>query len=335
MCVTQHAREHRQLRQVITSQRRRPAGSDSSSQSAEPALLPDAAATKTLLDILGEAECLMASLRSQSTAGALAQLLKLSLVSQAALQCVKDACTLLCAAKNEDRLNELLSPATHLSMRTSGEDRDVQSVLWYETSQSGGKGGNKLLREAEKAGTRGGPRGDQWTLDPRMRIAHALWVGGGLLPLGPVVPFSGEHAQQFYEELFSQPGMGVKTYDNRRGYAQINLFQSVLSRALPTDATNKPHLRFYLDSIQQLTRLTVLGTGIPAVDMGSGFGWARLLALNGQSVESTGGAKDGGQHLDAAPSEKRKRRAAVRAQQLRQIPGVNAEDVQSFVRVTV
>ena len=326
-------RERRQLRQVIKSLRRRPASSGSSSQSAEHALHSDAAARTTLLDALGDIELFPTLLQSQGTAGALAQLLKLSLVSRAALQCVRNACTWLCDAENEDRLNELLSPATHVSMRTSREDCEVKNILWHETNQSGGKGGNKLLPEAHTAGTRGGPRGDQWKLDARMRIAHALWVASGLLPLGPVLPFSGKHAQQFYEELFAEDGLAARTYDNRHGYAQINLFLSVLSRALPTDGINKPHLRFVLDSIRLLEGLTVPGTDIPAVRMSSGYGWVRLLARDGRRVESTGGAKDGGQHLDAAPSEKRKQLAAAHARRLEQIPGVDAADVRLFVRV--
>ena len=271
-------RERRQLRQVIKSLRRRPASSDSSSQSAEHALPSGAAASTTLLHILGDFEPIVAILRSQGTAGALALLLQLSVTSREALQCISNVCALLCDAEKEDRLNGLLPPAAHLSMCTSRVDREVQDILWYETNQSGGKGGNKLLPEARLDEKRG-KRGNQWKLDARMRIAHALWVARGLLPLGPVVPFSREHAQRFYEELFSEPGMGVKTYDNRRGYAQINLFQSVLARALPTDGTNKPHLRFFLDSIRQLEDLTVPGTDVPAVRMSSGFGWARLLGL--------------------------------------------------------
>ena len=89
-------------------------------------------------------------------------------------------------------------------MSAGDEDRAVQDILWYETSPAGGKGGNKLL----EAGRDGGKRGQQWKLDARMRIAHMLWVSNGLIYLGPLLPFVGEAAQQFYKEIFHEEGSG-------------------------------------------------------------------------------------------------------------------------------
>ena len=180
----------------------------------------------------------------------------------------------------------------------------------------------------------GGKRGLQWQLGARMRIVHALWVSNGLVSLGPVLPFGGKAVQCFYEEIFCEEGLTPKTYQNRPGYAQVNLFKNLLARALLPDGTDRPYLRFVLQSVQQLASLTVPGTDIPAVLMESGLGWMRLLGLGGQRIESTGGAAAGGQHLDAAPSEKRKQRAEAHAQELRRIPSVRAGDVQFFVRCT-
>jgi hypothetical protein len=180
----------------------------------------------------------------------------------------------------------------------------------------------------------GGKRGLQWQLDARMRIAHALWVSNGLVSLGPVLPFGGVAAQCFYEEIFCKEGLAPKTYQNRPGYAQVNLFKNLLARALLPDGTDRPYLRFVLQSVQQLASLTVPGTDIPAVLMEGGLGWMRLLGLGGQRIESTGGAAAGGQHLDAAPSEKRKQRAEAHAQELRRIPSVRTGDVHLFVRCT-
>ena len=123
-------------------------------------------------------------------------------------------------------------------------------------------------------------------------------------------------------------------YENRRGYAQVSWFQNLIARVLSTDGRDKPHVRYVLETLRQLAGITVAGTDIPATLMAQGLGWSRLLALGRQRVESTGGAKDGGQHLDAGPSEKRKQNAAAFATQLLQIPSVKPEEVQRFVRIT-
>ena len=117
-------------------------------------------------------------------------------------------------------------------------------------------------------------------------------------------------------------------------YAQVNLFQSTLANALEADGTGRPLLRFVLESLRQLQRITVPGTTIPAVVMGGGAGWLRCLALDRQRIESTGGAKAGGQHLDAAMSEPRQRRADEQATRLRQLPSVDHAEVRTFVRCT-
>ena len=286
-----------------------PDGTDalSSRQRVEGAPPPAAVANVDVLDVLNDFKCIVAALQSQSTADALALLLALSQVSQTALECVTRACTQLCDAKHAYLLNTLLPPTARVSMSAGDEDRAVQDILWYETSPAGGKGGNKLL----EAGLDGGKRGQQWKLGARMRIVHLLWVANGLISLGPLLPFGGEAAQQFYEEVFHEEGFGPKMYENRRGYAQVNWFQNLLARTLSKDGRNKPHVRFVLETLRQVASITVAGTDIPATRMASGYGWSRLLALDRQRVESTGGAKDGGQHLDAGPSEKRKQNAAA------------------------
>ena len=134
-----------------------PDGTDalSSTQSVEGAPPPAAAANVGVLDVLIDCECIVAALQTQSTADALALLLALSLVSVKALECVTRACAQLCDAKHAHLLHALLPPAASVSMSAGDEDRAVQDILWCETNQSGGKGGNKLL----EAGLDGGKRG--------------------------------------------------------------------------------------------------------------------------------------------------------------------------------
>ena len=284
-----------------------------------------------LHSVLIDFACFAAALRSQRKADVSALLLNLSLVSPRTLECVERASTQLCDVKHTDLLNALLPSTTRASMCVDKEvDAEVQDILWYETNQGGGKGGNKLLA----TGQHGGKRGQQWKFSPRMRVAHALWVSNGIIDLGPFLPFDCARAQQFYQEAFCEAGMKAKTYANRQGYAQVNLFQSTLANALEADGTGRPLLRFVLESLRQLQRITVPGTTIPAVVMGGGAGWLRCLALDRQRIESTGGAKAGGQHLDAAMSEPRQRRADEQATRLRQLPSVDQAEVRTFVRCT-
>ena len=205
-----------------------------------------------LHSVLIDFACFAAALRSQRKADVPALLLNLSLVSPRTLECVERASTQLCDVKHTDLLNALLPSTTRASMCVDKEvDAEVQDILWYETNQGGGKGGNKLLA----TGQHGGKRGQQWKFSPRMRVAHALWVSNGIIDLGPFLPFDCAHAQQLYQEAFCEAGMKAKTYANRQGYAQVNLYQSTLANALEADGTGRPLLRFVLESLRQLQRI--------------------------------------------------------------------------------
>ena len=144
-----------------------------------------------------------------------------------------------------------------------------------------------------------------WRLEPLGRVLLLLKISGGIEVLGPILG-SPSDGQALYEEAFGSEGMCPMSFDNRPGFAQLELWLKFVKEREQLIATSKPQISFLLGTLDELGSARFFGesgASAPAVIMRGKYGFLRLVSHHSQPSETTGGARDDGDHNDAPMSD--------------------------------